>query len=698
MEGKWTPEQVLEHDPKWLRELGLEIPPEKLWSREGGGLLEAAVRIDGCSSGFISAQGLMITNHHCAFGILQQHSTPERDYITNGFLAKTRAEELPGAGVHATIPFKSTDVTAKVEAAVPAGADDLARFRAIERKQKEMVAECEKAEHHRCQVAAYDGGLRYVLIDGVEYPDVRLVYAPPRAIGEYGGEVDNWSWPRHTGDFALLRVYAGPDNMPAPKGEANRPYGPKHFFPVAAKGVEPDSFVMLMGYPGLTFRSFTEAEMRERAELFFPRRAEMYATWIGMMEAASEQDETARIALADRMKGLANREKNSRGQVTGIRRGHILDKKSASEREVLAWAATRPDQKGALEAHDELARLIEGKRRTWDQDFLLDQMKNGPKPLDLALTLVRWAGEKAKPDLEREPDYQERNRERLGERLEREQKRFHLPTEAALMTDVFTRFAQLPEGSRAADVEAFLEGDREKGAIRAKVDALLAGTKVMDLAERKKMFGESLTQLSSRRDPLLDLAIALDGELRDLKEREDRFLGAVSRLRPRWQRAVVAQAGRPVAPDANGTLRVSFAHVKGYSPQDAVWMNPQTTVAGVVAKNTGEEPFNAPKGVLEAASQAPKSRWADPKLKDVPVGFLADGDTTGGNSGSPVVNGKGELVGVNFDRVWENVANDFGYNPDVARNVSVDVRYLLWVMETLNGEAAKGLLEEMGVR
>lgn len=698
MEGKWTPEQVLEHDPKWLRELGLQIPPEKLWSREGGGLLEAAVKIEGCSSGFISPQGLMITNHHCAFSILQQHSTPERDLITNGFLARTQAEELPGSGVRATIPFKSTDVTAQVEAAVPAGADDLARFRAIERKQKELVAACEKAEHHRCQVAAYDGGLRYVMIDTIEYPDVRLVYAPPRSVGEYGGEVDNWSWPRHTGDFALLRVYAGADNQAAPRAEGNRPYRPKHFFPVAAKGVEPDGFVMLMGYPGLTFRSYTEAEMRERAELFYPRRADLYRAWIDRMEAASAQDETARIALADRMKGLANREKNSRGQVTGIRRGHILEKKAASEREVLAWAAKRPDQAGAVEAHDELAKLIEERRRTWDRDFLLDQMKSGPKPLELALTLARWAGEKAKPDLEREPDYQERNRERLGERLERDQKRLHIPTEAALTADLFSRFAQLPEGSRVPALETFLGGAREPGAIRAKIDDLLARTKVTDLAERKKMFEESEEQLRARRDPLLDLAFALDRELQDLKERDDRFQGAVSRLRPRWQRAVIAQAGRPVAPDANGTLRVTFAHVKGYSPQDAVWMQPQTTVAGVAAKDTGEEPFNAPKDLLAAAAQAPKSRWADPRLKDVPVAFLADADTTGGNSGSPVVNGKGELVGVNFDRVWENVANDFGYNPDVARNISADVRYLLWILETEHGEAARALIQEMGLK
>lgn len=697
VEGKWTPEQILEHDPKWLRQLGLEIPPEKLWGRDGAGLLEAAVKIDGCSAGFISADGLLITNHHCAFGILQQHSTPERDLITDGFLAASRAEELPGNGIRATIPHSTRDVTAEVEGAVPEGADDLARFRAIERKTKELVAACEAQPDRRCQVAAFDGGVRYLLIESLELPDVRLVYAPPRAVGEYGGEIDNWSWPRHTGDFALLRVYASPDGKPAPRGEANVPFRPRHWFPVSPRGAEPGDFVLLAGYPGITYRSLTEAEMRERAELWFPKRAELYRAWIDIMEEASRRDETARIALADRSKSLLNREKNARGQVAGIQRGRILDKKAAAEREVLAWAAKRPEQKAAVAAQQELAALIAHERETWDRDFLLQQIKSGPKPLDLALTLVRWAGERAKPDLEREPDYMERNRDRLAEGLRNDQKRFHLPTEEILLADLLTRFAALPEGSRIPAVEALLAGNRTPEAVRAKAAGLLARTRVTDLDERMKMGGETVEQLRARHDPLLDFALALDGELRAWKERDDRAQGAVSRLRPAWQKAVIAHAGKPVAPDANGTLRLSLAHVEGYAPRDAVRMEPQTTVAGLAEKHTGEEPFDAPDALLAAAPAAPRSRWADPKLHDVPVCFLADADTTGGNSGSPVVNGRGELVGINFDRVWENVANDFGYNPDVARNISVDVRFLLWTLETTHGAAARPLLTEMGV-
>ncbi|HYG64423.1 MAG TPA: S46 family peptidase [Thermoanaerobaculia bacterium] len=696
VEGKWTPEQILELDPKWLREQGLEIPPERLWGRDGAGLLDAAVKIDGCSAGFISADGLLVTNHHCAFGILQQHSTPERDLITGGFLAANRAGELPGNGTRATIPHRTEDVTAQVEAAVPAGADDLARFRAIERKTKELVAACEAQPNRRCQVSAFDGGVRYLLIESLELPDVRLVYAPPRAVGEYGGEVDNWSWPRHTGDFALLRVYTGPGGAPARPAEGNLPYKPRHWFPVAPKGVGPGDFVLVAGYPGLTYRSLTEAEMRERAELWFPRRAELYRTWIGLMEAASEKEEAARIALADRAKTLANREKNARGQVAGIRRGRILERKQESERQVLAWAAGRADQQGAVAAHRELDQLIQAERRTWDRDFLLEQIRQGPKPLDMALTLVRWAGEKAKPDLEREPEYMERNRDRLADNLRNDQKRFHLPTDEAILADLLGRFAALPEGSRVPAVEALLAGARTPEAVRAKAASLLAGTKVTGLAERTEMSGESEEQLRARRDPLLDFAFAFDRELRAWKERDDRHKGAVSRLRPAWQRAVIAHAGKPVAPDANGTLRLSLAHVQGYEPRDAVRMEPQTTVAGLAEKHTGEEPFDAPDALLAAAPSAPRSRWADPKLGDVPVAFLADADTTGGNSGSPVVNGRGELVGVNFDRVWENVANDFGYNPDVARNISVDVRFLLWTLETTHGEAARPLLAEMG--
>ncbi len=701
VEGKWTPEQVLQHDPKWLAGLGLELPPSALWNADGSGLLDAAVKMGGCSAGFVSADGLLVTNHHCAFALLQQNSTPEVDLITRGFLARDRAAELAGEGARIAVPHRFTDVSAEVEAAAAAaGADDLAHFRAIERKSHELVAACERAPHRRCEVAAYDGGVRYVLVESLEFPDVRLVFAPPDAVGDFGGEVDNWSWPRHAGDFALLRVYAGADNQPAAHAAGNVPYRPPHHFPIAPQGVEPGAFVMVAGYPGFTVRSLTAAEMRERARLYFPSRAELFRAWIDRMSAASATGDAARIALASRIKTLENQEKNARGQIAGIARGRLLEAKEGEERAVLDWAAPAgkesPELRAAVAAREEIGGLLAARRATYERDFLLSAAHLGAKPLDLALTLVRWAGEKAKPDALRETAYQERNRERLAERLRLDQKQIHPPTEAVLLADYLARLAALPEGSRVAAVESLLGGARDRQAIERQAAGLLAGSRVADPAERARMFDESAGELRARRDPLLDFASALDAELLAAKERGDREQGALSRLRPRWRRAVMAHAGRPVAPDANGTLRVSFARVLGYSPRDGVRMEPQTTVAGILEKQTGKPPFDAPEALRAAAAKGPESRFADPRLKDVPVDFLADADTTGGNSGSPVVDGRGRLVGVNFDRVWENVANDFGYLPDVGRSISVDVRYLLWVLTTLHGDAARGLLGELG--
>jgi hypothetical protein len=674
VEGKWTPWQVLELDPAWLRQLGLQLPPERLWDpRRATGLLAAAVNIGGCSAGFVSETGLILTNHHCLFSLLQEHSTPQRDLITHGFLARSPEEELPGRTTRVTVPRRFTDVTRQVLEAVPAGATDLQRYEAIERRQKELVAECERQPGARCRVAVFDGGVQYVLVESFELSDVRLVYAPPRSIGEYGGEVDNWMWPRHTGDFALARAYRD-----------GKPYRPEFWFPISREGVRPGDFVMVLGYPGRTLRSLTAAEMALQRDGFFALRAQIYGEWIQLLEQASKGSREGEIAVASTLKSLHNVVKNAQGQLAGLARGRIIEKQAEQEKQVEAWAAQRPEWRAAIEARRELDRRAADRRRTMLRDFLLQSIPNGPIALRHATQLVRLAAERAKPDMEREPDYMERELPRLRARLERDQKSFFRPADEALMRSWLRHALALPAGARIAAVHAAF---REPGLDEA-VARLYASTKVTSLEERMKMFGETVEQLRARRDPLLDFAFALEGELRAFDRAQREQEGAVSRLRPAWRRAVMAHAGRPIAPDANGTLRVSFAHVKGYSPREAVEYLPQTTLAGMLEKHTGQEPFALPASLLEAASKADPSQ--------VPLNFLADADTTGGNSGSPTVNGRGELVGLNFDRVWENVANDFGYNPAIARNVNVDIRFFLWLLEHV--DRADGLLKELGVR
>jgi hypothetical protein len=406
------------------------------------------------------------------------------------------------------------------------------------------------------------------------------------------------------------------------------------------------------------------------------------------MEAAGTDNDAARIALASRQKTLANREKNARGQLEAIERWNILATRRAAEAEVLAWAASKAP--AVAQAHAGLVELAREGRASLDRDRLLAESILGPLVLEAAVDIVRFATERAKPDAERRDRYRDRDRSERLDDLRVAGRRLHPPTEAALIADLARRAAALPAGQR---IEAFagleVEGAAEK---------IVLGSVLFDDATRVALLDETPAQLAARRDPLLTLAFALEAELEAKRLRDDRDRGAALRLRPTWRRGMAQFLGRPVDPDANSSLRVSFAHVAGYSPRDGVRYTPQTTLRGLLAKHTGAEPFDAPAALVAAAADpARRALWNDPGLADVPVGFLADADTTGGNSGSPVLDAKGRLVGLNFDRVWENIANDFGYVPAIARNVSVDIRYLLWVLDAVEGKEADWLLRELGL-
>lgn len=685
-EGKWTPQQVLQQGEAWVKAQGFELPLDKLWNEQaGGGLLANAVQLPGCSGSFISPDGLLITNHHCVVGVLQEHSTPQQNIGRDGFLARTRAEEKPSKTYRVQVPRAFRDVTSRVLAAVPAGADDLARFKAVEAAEKAIVAECEKTPGTRCQFATFDGGLFFTLTEFEEIRDVRLVYAPPEQVGNYGGEVDNWSWPRHSGDFSLLRAYVD-----------GKPYQPKYWFPVSPEGVKPGDAVAVLGYPGRSYRAWVADEMAERESRWFPTVRELNAEWIAILEQFGRRSPEVAIAVEDELRSLENTRKNADGQIAGLRRGRILEKQRAADARVKAWAATAPNGAAALEAYAGLVRLNEERLKTWDRDFLLDLLARGPRALRWPTQLARRATEGQKPDLEREPGYMERDLARMRDQLERDQRRYVEDVDKALFRSWLKRALALPQGQRIDAIDKAF-GGLDDAAVSLHLNQLYAQSTVFDLAARKAMFDESPDALRARKDPLLVLGFALDAERLALKARRDAAAGATLRLRPEWRRAVIGEAGRPVAPDANSSLRVTFGRVQGYSPREALTASPQTTLAGVIEKHTGQDPFDAPAKVREAIAAGKVGRWGVAALGgQVPVNFLATCDTTGGNSGSPTIDGKGRLVGVNFDRVWENVANDFGYNPDIARNVNVDVRYLLWMLDQVEG--ATDLLKELGVQ
>ena len=696
VEGKWLPEQVPKLDPAMLKRLGLELPIEKLWDpKTGTGLFSAAIDINGCSAAFISNTGLIITNHHCAFGLIAEHATPTRNILEDGFVAHSRAEELPGTTSRVLVPVAFTDVTAEVHAAAFSGTppSDIAIFQATDKKKKALVQACEARPGRRCDVATFYGGLRHIMMERVELTDIRLVYAPPRAVGEFGGEQDNWMWPRHTGDFAIVRAWVDPAAttttattaaFTAEQRAKHVPYQPAFHFPLQPKGTRAGDFVMVLGYPGLTVRELLAGEMRHRSERLYPWSIGYSDELIAILEGV--KDPAGAIATAPLLKSTHNRRKNAQGQLQGLARGQTIARKATADDAVLSWAGSRAAYKDALAAHGLLSAELAARDARFERDALLSTTSTGSRALSMAVRVARLAAQRELPDLERDEAYMERERPRHLKELSRDAKAVFVPADEALLHVFVKRALALPASQRIAAVDVTFARAKTEKAQRALIASMFKKTKLLTDASRDALVSLPLAALRARKDPLVDFALAVNVELDEKKREDDRREGASLRVRPVWMSAVLGHGGGVVAPDANRTLRVSFATVGGYSPADGLQALPYTTMKGLLAKDTGASPFAVPARVKDAGRAA---------AADLPVNFLADGDTTGGNSGSPVINGRGELVGVNFDRVWENVANDFGYNPAVARNVSVDIRYIVWMLRDV--DHATALLGELGL-
>lgn len=682
-EGQWMPRQIPELDAEALRAAGLELDPKELHATDAAGrevgLLAATVNLSGCSAAFVTADGLIATNHHCAYGAIQAASSVEHDYLKDGFVAKDRAGELEAKNTTVQIVESVTDVTAKVRAVADAEADPAKRAKAVEALRKSMIAECE-ATGRRCRVADFYAGAEVQLIASIELEDVRLVYAPPSSVGNYGGEVDNWMWPRHTGDFSLLRAYVGADGSPAKFAAGNVPYRPARHLAVGP-GVTEGDFIAVLGFPGSTQRYQSAAEVARHIDQVFPGRIDLYGEWIAIMEAAGAKDPAVRIKVAAKMKGLQNRFKNAQGMLDGLRRNGTVARRMAEVTALREWAAAHPETGGAATL-DAIEGLSAERRAGFERDFLLENLMRGPGSLAVAIDVVRRARERGKPDLERTPEYMDRVADELWQTQTRRVRDWDVGVERALLGSVLRRVAGLPEGSRFLAVG------------EAEVDGLLR-TELGELEAVKRWWDADWAAIEASRDPMIVLARGLVPVIEAHEERVRAREGVMLGVGPKYFELLRAVRTGPVYPDANGTLRFSYGEVAGYSPREGLIATPRTTVTGMMEKATGVEPFEVSEAVRAAAVGSKASRWVDAGLGDVPVAFLGNLDTTGGNSGSPVVDGQGRWVGLNFDRVWENVAGDFGYSEERSRNVMVDVRYLLWNLEEVAG--AGWLLEELGV-
>ena len=697
-EGMWMPEQVPQLAPELTR-IGLKLDPRKL-SDLTGDPMGAIVSLGGCSASFVSPKGLIVTNHHCVYNYLQFNSSPDRDLIEKGFLAKTMSEEItaaPDARVWVTTSIE--DVTDRVLPRAGEKLSDLERFDRVERRRKELVRDCEKEGGVRCTVPSFFEGSKFWRIKQLEIRDVRLVYAPPRGIGNYGGEVDNWMWPRHTGDFGFLRAYVGPDGKPADFAARNVPYRPKHFLKVSTADVDPGDLMMTIGYPGKTYRYELASEVREAQDFDLPTSIRYRKELIRILEDAGRADKDVDIRNAARVRSLLNYLKKYEGTLEAFEKGKLIARRTEEEKELAALVA---NDAAARRAHEQaLAEIAKWNSRlvpTRERDAVLEWLFTASPMLSQANTLWRLAVERSKNDLDRALNYQERDWKRMNAAVKRAQRTIEPKSDRAGLRYFLLEAAKLPKSQRIAAVDDALAatGQRETAAAVEKLlDRLYGNTRIADAKERLAMFDESRTQLEARKDSMLEFARGLRKTLDQKERRDNEMWGAMMRLRPEYVALLQKLRKGRVYPDANGTLRVSFGKVEGYSPRDSVEYEAQTTLRGIVEKETGRDPFDSPALLLSASNHKKAGPYTDPELHDVPVDFLSSGDITNGSSGSATLNASGELAGLAFDGNYEAMGSDYLVNPDVTRTIHVDTRYMLWVMDAVDG--AHNLIREMGL-
>lgn len=687
-EGQWQPYQLPQLKSE-LKRVGIAIPAEKLADLSKHPM-SAIVSLGGCSASFVSDAGLVVTNHHCAYGAIQRNSTPEHNYIANGFLAKTRTEELPGGpNTLVYVTDKVENVTSRVLKDVTPSMSGKQRSEAVERSIKALIAECESDKFYRCSVPAFHRGLEYYRIRQMMIRDVRLVYAPANSLGDFGGDIDNYEWPRHVGDYSFLRAYVGKDGRPADPSPDNVPYKSKDFLVVSAEGLKNGDPVLLAGYPGRTSRYKLPAEIRYARDAAYPVKAAEIQSDLDVIAAATKGSEANEVRYASVVKSLNNVMKKTRGLMDGFARKDIAAIKDVQDAEFRAWYAKQANANKAL--LPELDALIAADIALSDEEFGFSVATTGDL-LKSGATLYRLAQESAKPDAERESGYQQRDLSFIKARLNRLEQSYVGSVDQARFTAALQRYAKLPKSMHVTGLDALLPAVDT-------VPALFAQSQLGDTAQRLSWLGKDAAAIKASDDAFLKLAVKIDGVAQALKERRKELDGNLERVIPQYMAAVIAwkkSQGKPVYPDANSTLRVTYGTVSPYSPKDGIVKGPFTTIEGIVEKNTGKEPFNAPAKLLEAIKAKRYGQFKDPVLGTVPVDFLTSADTTGGNSGSAVMNKHGELIGLNFDSTYESITKDWYFDRDITRAIHMDIRYMLWVMTEV--DHADNLLKEMTIK
>jgi Peptidase S46 len=698
--GMWLPRQMtLPQHLQNFKDLGVEVDPKAL-SNPLDAPLNAIVWLGFCTGSFVSPDGLIVTNHHCAQFALRETASAKHNYVEDGFLAKTMSAELSaGPSQHVMVAQAIRDVTKTMTDGLDKIRDPAKRKKDVEKREKDLIAACEKDHPEvRCQIYSHFRGAEWQLIEYLDLKDIRLVYVPKRTVGDYGGEVDNWHWPRHTGDWSFFRAYVGKDGKPAAYAKDNVPFKPAHWLKVSTEGVKNHDFVMVAGYPGNTSRLDTASEVHFDMDKFYPYLIDYIQARYDLVGKVLETaDGETKIKATVAKQFLQNSLANRQGVLAGMKKGNLLAEKDALDAKVKAWAAEKGHE-GYKKAIDKLEKLIAEDHKTWRSDFDFGATVGGSSLLREAFADLRMAEERPKKDADRKPGYQQRDMERKLAGEKSFDRSYDRTLDRATFRLLLVRAMALPAKERPWLAAIVGRGKLDEKAIDKALDRLYGGTKLEDEKTRIDLLQKASTKdLRRSKDPFIQIAVKLWPKVKQMEARDDRLAGERILVSPKYAEAMREVLDGNLAPDANSSLRVTYGTVKSLAPDSTAEADlPFTLAHQILEKDTGKDPFNAPPELLAAIKAGHFGPYLRPELGDLPVNFLSDVDITGGNSGSPVLDGKGELVGLAFDGNIEGVASDVVFNGAVSRTIQVDVRYMLWVMDAV--DHADNVLEDMGVK
>lgn len=695
-EGMWLPMLLQTVNGDALYTKGLKIPIDSIYSVNKTSLKDAIVLFGGgCTGEIISNKGLLLTNHHCGYSQIQSHSTIEHDYLTNGFWAKNMSEELPCPGLTATFIIRIDDVTDDIINQVNGLKED-DRNKKVKEISEQLIKKAIEGTHYSADIKPFYYGNKYFMIVTETFKDVRMVGAPPSSIGKFGADADNWMWPRHTGDFSIFRIYADKNNQPAEYSKDNVAYTPRYSFPISIKGVKENDFTMVYGFPGRTQEYIPKEAVRTIIENTDPNRIKLRDIRLKIMGEAMRNNDTIRLQYASKYANVENAYKKWQGEVLGLKRLNAIEVKADFETKFVNWTKSVKDGQEYVNA---LTQLNELHQKIRPYSAALDYYTEGIKGIDLLNFAANFT--KLEKLCEKEP-VDEKALSDAVDQLKKSSKGFFKNYNASIDKDIFERLIQEYRKGTPKDLAADLSmiDKKFKGDYHKYTEYVFSKSHFSDLAKTEKFLSTfSAKKLKSlTNDPAYQLMKTCTAAYADKVSIPYKSLmneiDLLQRTYMKGQMEMASDEKRKIYPDANLTLRLTYGKVEGYEPRDGIVYKYYSTLTGVIEKyDSTNYDFNAPAKLLELYRKKDFGEYGS--NGNITPCFLASNHTTGGNSGSPVLNAYGQLIGTNFDRVWEGTMSDIMFDPERCRNISLDIRYTLFIIDKFAG--ARWLVDEMNI-